>query len=500
MTVPRPLLLPLAAGAALLAAASAPARAQQPARQCAVQFEPRTPGDSTPLTIQVQPSGARNVFQGGGVRYTCVGQDVVIEADSAAYYGDLSTLYMIGNVHYVDQGTTLDALQLTYYRAEEWLVAQGDVRARMEDGSTLRGPTVEYYRAVPGVRPLQRVLAPGRPTLQLQPRDSAGQAQDPVDITADRIVAEGDSLVYAGGQVVITRPDLVARADSAVVDEGRQFARLVRQPEIEARGERPFTLRGDVIDLFSRDRTLERVLSAGTARVESEDIDVAADTLDLRIVGRDLERAYAWGASRARATAPGRDITADSLDVRLPGQRLREVHAVGGARVEGIADTLRIRSDEREWLTGETIVAQFDSTVAEGDSAGTPPLEWLRAEGGARSLQLIAPDTGGITTRPSIHYVAGRIITVTFAAGELQRVDVVAPDSGVVTGVFLDATGQTTGQALGDRPADAAPVPPGTPRPAPRAVPPASVPPSVPPASPRVRAGAPPPTVPEARR
>ena len=461
--------LALGAGVALVAASPGDARAQQAARECAVEFTPRTAGDSTPLTIQVQPSGERNVFQGGGVRYRCIGQDVVIEADSAAYYGDLATLYMIGNVHYVDEGTTLDAMQLTYYRADEWLVAQGDVRARMEDGSTLRGPTVEYFRAVPGVRPLQRVIAPGRPTLTLQPRDSAGAADEPVSIEADRIVAEGDSLVYAGGRVLITRPDLVARADSAVVDEGREFARLLRGPEIEARGERPFTLRGTIIDLFSRERELERVLSSGSARVVSEDVDVTADTLDLRVAGRELERAFAWGTSRARAASPGRDIVADSLDVRVPGGRLREVFAIGGARVEGVPDTLRIRSEEREWLTGDTIVARFDSTLAADDTGGTPPLEWLRAEGGARSLQLIAPDTGVVTTRPSIHYVEGRVITVTFAAGELQRVDVVAPDSGVVRGVFLDATGQSPIRALGDT---AAAVPGATPPTVPPAVPP----------------------------
>lgn len=451
---------------ACFAATAATARAQTSVRECAVEFTPRTPGDSTPLTIQVQPSGQRNVFQGGGVRYRCVEQNVVIEADSAAYYGDLATLFMVGNVHYVDQGTTLDAMQLTYYRADEWLVAQGDVRAQLEDGSTLRGPTVEYYRAVPGLRPLPRVIAPGRPTLTLQPRDSAGVAQDPVEVTADRILAEGDSLVYAGGRVVIMRPDLVARADSAVVDEGREFARLLRQPEIEARGERPFTLRGEVIDLFSRERELERVLSSGAARVVSEDVNVAADTLDLRIAGRELERAYAWGASRARATSPGRDIVADSLDVRVPGGRLREVFAIGGARVEGAADTTRIRSDEREWLTGDTIVARFDSTLADGDTSGTPPLEWLRAEGDARSLQLVASDSAaaGPTTRPSIHYVAGRVITVTFTNGDLDRVDVVAADSGVVRGAFLDATGQSLGRPAGTVGTPAAP-PPGRPTP-----------------------------------
>ncbi|HEY0971929.1 MAG TPA: hypothetical protein VGE02_13245 [Gemmatimonadales bacterium] len=430
---------------------------RQTARQCEVQFEPRSPADSASTVLEKQPSGVYNAFQGGGVRYRCAGDDVTIEADSAAFYGDLNILYMIGNVHYREPRAELDADQLTYYRSDEWVLAQGNVLARMDNGSTMRGPSAEYYRAVPAIRPLQRVVATGRPTFTLVPQDSTGAPQEPVTIVADRVVAEGDSLVYAGGQVRITRPDVDASADSAALDEGRGFARLMRSPRIEGRGERVFTLTGNTIDLFSRERELERVLSMGAARVVSEDVTVTADTLDLRVEEGELERAFAWGPGRARAASPGREIVADSLDVLLPGQRLRTVHALGGARIESDPDSASIVSDVRDWLAGDTVIANFDTTRAPGDTTSQPRLSDLLAEGDARSFQQIGPDSGR-TARPSIHYVRGRTINVLFDDGRPQSVKVSAPDSGLTSGVYLDATG-----ASAERGEPRTPAPPVTP-------------------------------------
>lgn len=424
----------------LLAAAATPAAAQRREGQCQVQFEPRSPSDSVAAVFEQQFSGRYNAFQGGGVRYRCQGQAVTITADSAAYYGDLNILYMIGNVRYRGDQADIDADRLTYYRNEEWVIAEGNVLARLEDGSTMRGPAAEYFRAVPGVRSVQRLVSTGRPTLRLVQRDSTGGEAPPTTVIADRIAAEGDSLVYAGGQVRIERPDVTARADSAVLDEVREFVQLLRSPQIEGKGERPFTLVGAVVDLYSRERELQRVVSAQNARVVSEDVTVASDTLDLRLVDRALERAYAWGPSRARATSPGREIVADSLDVRLADQRLREVFALGTARIESAADTLRISAPTRDWLAGDTIVAQFDAEPAADDTSSQPRLRELVARGAARSYQQIPPDTGR-TARPSANYTVGDLIVVTFSEGEPAQVRVTAADSGKAYGVYLDASG-----------------------------------------------------------
>ena len=455
----------------------------QPAagRECAPAYEPLNPTDSVPALLQRQPSGKYNIFQGGGVRYRCQNTAVVIDADSMAYYGDLSVVYMVGNVHYRDERAALDSELLTYYQNEEWVVAQGNVNARMEDGSTMRGPTAEYFRPIPTVRPVARMAATGRPVLNLSETDSAGQPRPPVEVVADHIDAIGDSLVYAGGAVVITRPDLVARADSAELDDEREFARLMRSPTIMGKGKRPFSLAGNLIDLYSHDRQLQRVLAMGSAHTVSEDVELRSDTLDMRLTDNDLDRAFAWGPARAVATSPGRDIVADSLDVRMPAQRLRRVYAVGGARVESMPDTLRIRTEERDWLAGDTIVALFDSTMAPGDTATTPPLESLVAQGTARSYQHIAPDSG-VTDRPSIHYVRGREITVAFSGDvgdrQVERVDVTAPDSGLAAGIYLDASsrGGAAQQATPATTRQPAPTRPPAP-PTPPAAPPATVPP-----------------------
>lgn len=451
--------------------------AQARANQCPVQFDPRTPGQEPPTVLERQFSGNYNAFQGGGVRYSCQGDDVTITADSSAYYGDLNILYMIGNVRYRDGDASLDADRLTYYRNEEWVITEGNVFAQMEDGSTMRGPAAEYFRAMPGVRPLQRVAATGRPTLNLVQRDSAGTEQPPVVVVADRITAEGDSLVYAGGQVNITRPDVFARADSAALDEGREYVRLMRSPQIDGRGDREFTMIGQVIELFSRERELERVMATEQARVISEEVTVFADSLDLRVVDGDLERAYAWGPSRARANSPGRVIEADSLDVRLPGQRLQEVHAIGSARLESEVDSAKIVSEQRDWLVGDTVIATFDTVRVEGDTSSTASLRELVARGSARSFQQIAPDTGRTGT-PGIHYVGGRMITVSFENREAQSVRVVAPDSGLASGVYLEAA-PNAGAPGSSPPASGAPPRPADPPPT--AIPAPTPPPSAPP-------------------
>ncbi len=451
------------AGALIASTGGAQAASRRP---CELEFLPLR--DSTTSVLERQVTGKYNAFQSGGVRYSCKGQDVTMDADSAAYYGDLAILYLVGQVHYRDADATLDAERLTYYQNEEWVIAEGNVLAQMKNGSTMRGPSAEYFRVLPGVRPVERLVATGRPQFRIQQPDSAGVTRPATGVIADRVTAEGESLVYAGGAVEITRTDLTANADSAMLDEGREYAQLLRNARVLGRGERGFTLTGRTIDLYSKDKQLERVVSLGGAQVLSEDVTVTSDTLDMRISDGQLTRAFAWGPDRARAAAPGRDMTADSLDVQLVDSKLRELYAVGTARLESVADTASIRSKERDWLVGDTVIASFD-TVATGDTVTSPPLREVRALGAARSFQQIPPDSG-ITEKPSIHYVAGKTITIDFDGGQVRQVMVTPPDSGQAVGLYLDATGQT--------------APPDERNKAQRQVPPPTVPPPTVPPSP----------------
>jgi lipopolysaccharide export system protein LptA len=392
-----------------------------------LQFESSSGARST---LNKLPSGQYNAYQGGGVTYTCAGQNNALKADSAEYYGDLSVLYLIGNVHYTEPRVKVDSRRMTYWKNEERLLADGDVVSTLPSGTMLRGPRAEYYRAVPGVRPNTRLIAHGRPPISLVQVDSTGKKQPPVDIKADRVTVEADSLVYAGGSVDITRPDLHAMGDSAFMDKGTELARLMRGPVIEGKSERPFKLSGTTIDVYSRQRQLERVISLGNANAISEDLDLRADTIDLRVTANKLEHAYAWGANGARAISPTQLITADSLDVRLPGQRIRQVFAVKHALAQSDPDSTKIRVKERDWLRGDTIVASFDSVFAPGDTSSKPQLVQLVARGGAQSFYHIAI-AGAPLDKPAINYVRGRAITVALANRQVQRVTVTEKASGV---------------------------------------------------------------------
>ncbi len=409
----------------------------------------------TTLTRLVQPSGLYLTILGRGVVVSCSGQSNRISADSAEFNEELGVLLLIGNVHYTEPQATIDSDRMTYHRAEDRLNAQGNVVATMSSGSVMRSPEIDYFRAVVG-RPVSRTVAIGRPQLSLVEPGPGGGAAEPVVVLADRIVLVGDSVVYASRRVDITRTSVRANSDSAFVDSQREFVRLMLSPVVTGRGARPFTLRGGVVDLYSRERKLERVLATPSGHVLSGDLELLADSIDLRLVDEQLQEAYAWGPGRARATSPDRDITADSIYVSTPDQRIREMHAVGDAFANSIADTATVTSNERDWISGDTIVARFDSAAA-GDTTRAVPRD-LTATGSARSFyQFGNPE--GLRERPTVNYVRGRVITIAFADGEVSTVTVTDQASGV----YLEAESLTAIPPA--RPAHSTPpAPPGLPR------------------------------------
>ena len=453
----RPLLLLVLAVVPTLASA----QARGPSGRCQFKFSPR--GAEAPrLNVRTLPNGIRHSFLGGGVRGVCPEQSLTIVADSLEYYEDTRLLYLIGNVDYSEPRLDLEANRVTYWENEERIRAEGNVDATLPSGTNLQGPLVDYYRAVRGIRPQTRMVAPRRPTIRIIERDSAGGSSDPVQVVANTVVMVADSLVYASGNVVLTRPDMVARGDSAFVDNGAEFARLMRQPVVEGKGERPFTLSGRIIEVYGRNRQLERALSLGSARAVSDSTTITADTLDFRLVDAQLERAFAWGSSRARVTSPTYDVLADSLDVHMPAQRVERVYAVGGAFIESDPDSTRFTSEERDWLRGDTIIAQFDtSEAARRDTTGGIAIRHLEALGSARSFYQLVPrdSTAG---RPAINYVTGRAIAVAFEDRQVERVSVLDQASGV----YLEP-GETAAAPAAPPPSRNAPaVRPPTPVPA----------------------------------
>ena len=431
--------------AGLMFAASS-AGAQAPARQCLLQYESSSATSNTRTNAVRLPNGQYNFFQGGGVTYHCEGQGNTLIADSAEYYGDQRVLYLIGSVHYTEPRARVDSDRMTYYQLEDRLRAEGNVNVRTHTGTTIRGPVLDYYRETTA-RPLPRTVATGRPNMSVVQRSASGAQQEPVDVVANTLVAEGDNLVYASGNVIVTRPDIIAKSDSAFLDGQREFARLMRTPSVESRKGRKFRLTGGTIDLYSRNRLLERVLATPSGHVISEDLELVADSVDLRVRENQLQRVMAWGRkSRARAISPDRDVVADSIDAQLPNQRLREVRAIGSAYANSIPDTSRIISTERDWMRGETVIAEFDSIPA-ADTTSKPQAKRIVATGDASSFYQLA-GAGNTRTAPNINYVRGRIITVTFANKTVSDVEVVDQASGVYLEPSAEgATAQTQTQA-----------------------------------------------------
>lgn len=402
--------------------------------------------------IMVAP-GIRNIYlsrtPNQQIVLRCPDRGIRITTDSLESYEGEGRVFFIGNVHYTEPRLAVDSDFLTYYQRDERVVANGNVHARLPNGSTLVGPVAEYLRATPTTRPVERMNASGRPTITLAQRDSAGEPQPPTTVVANTITTLGDSLVYAGGQVVVTREDVIARGDSMALDSEREFTRMMRGPSIEGRRERPFRLSGSIIELTGADRRLRRVLSMGDARAISEDMTLTSDTIDLRVADDLLQRAISWGPSRARAFSSTQELIADSIDVSMPGQRVHEVFAVRSAAAHGRPDSTRFRADTVDWMRGDTIIARFDTASADTataardsappprdtlaaprDTTESPRLRELHAMGNARSYYHLAPADTSLD-RPAINYVTGREIVIDFQDQRVARVTVVEQASGI---------------------------------------------------------------------
>ncbi len=427
------------------------ARAQNLPRNCDLDFVNK-PGN--PANIITDASGKRIIYLGGGIIAHCIGQGNTLTADSAEHYEAEGRLYLVGNVHYTEPRAKVDSHTMTYYQSDDHLHAEGDVVAVQSNGSTLRGPIADYYRSTPQ-RPLTRMIAPGRPTVTLIQRDTSGRGRPPdtAHVIANQIVMEGDSLVYASGRVEITRPDLLATGDSAFMDSGRDFARLMRQPSVQGKGTRTFTLTGGVIDVYSRNRQVERVVATPNGHALSKDLELVADSIDLRMQNNQLERAIAWGKSRAHAVSPEREIIADSIDAIMPGQRIREVRALRKAYAESNPDS-GVVSTQRDWMRGDTIVAHFDSLVTT-DTSSKPKIREIIAEGNAISFYQMK-NSKGPQTEPTVNYVRGRVIDIMFEEGKVATVTV----TDKATGVLIEPAAASTAEKPGAAAAQTKKAPP----------------------------------------
>ena len=381
---------------------------------------------------QVVVGADTNYFAGGNVRLSCRGMPIRMASDSVAAYGG-RIIEVIGHMKYRDSTITMDADRGTYFKdGERWESRGNVVASNTGNGSTLTGPSLDYYRVVPGVRDTLEMYAVGRPLIDYVTLDSAGRRQEPYHIVADRVRFKGDDRVWAGGKVTIDRSDFAGRGDSLRLDTGagNDGSLLGIAPELHGLGKDSFQLTGRRIDFRLEQKELTYLIAKGEGHAVNHDWDLTADTIGLDLHQRKLVQTVAWGRERRpHAISPQREILADSLVLETPDQKMREARAFGSAWVGGPPDSL---THERDWLLGDSVTARF----AEHDSAGVArsTLRQVEARGHARSLYRVAnKDPAGL---PSINYSRADTILVTLKlTGDngVERVDL----SGDVDGVQL---------------------------------------------------------------
>lgn len=377
-----------------------------------------------------------NYFAGGGVQISCKGTTVTMTSDSAAFYGRGagSIAEFIGNVKYRDSSVTMDADHGTYFRTgERWEARKHVVTSNLANGSTLVGPSLDYFRAVKGVRDTIELYAIARPTINYYPTDSTGQRGEPYVIVADRVRMRGNDRVWAAGTVHIDRSDFLARGDSLRLDTGLgSDGTLIGSPVMQGVGRDSFQLTGHRIDLKLEHQDLKYVTALGDGHAVSTDLDLRADTIGLTVEQKALVRTLAWGDSlKPVALSSDYEVRGDSVAFDTPNQHLKETRAFGLGWVGGKVDTL---SRERDWMSGDTVVARF----AQYDSSGATRthLAQLESTGNARSFYRI-PNAHKAGGRPSLSYSRGERITVEMKnTGDrgVARVDI----RGQVDGVQLE--------------------------------------------------------------
>lgn len=422
-----------------------PVKPKPAPKECVLDFTENPP--EARLTSNLLNDGSRTTFIGGGMFARCQGDPQTIRADSAEQYESIQMLVLIGNVIFEEPGKMrVTAPNATYFAGEERLVASGGVVATdLPSGSTFTGPTIEYFRAG-SRRPFSRLYAPQRPTMRLVEKDSAGAERPPISITANQFEQNGDSTLVGWGDVVIDREQITGRSDSASFDKLTEKARLIRNAFILSRDTaRPFRLVGDSIDMFSKDRKLERVVAMHRAQATSNDVTMRAERVEMRLdtASQEVNRAWAYGPGRAYAETSTQSLEADSIEILMPAQLVQALHAVGRALAFGTPDSLRIRNAERDVLAGDTIVALFDTLTTPPDTSPKSSITRVIATRSASARYQI-PSNRGAYCPPGINYVRGMRIVVDFDSGSVRTVAVDSQASGVFLEPAADSMGDST--------------------------------------------------------
>lgn len=427
-----------------------------------------------------------------GTRLVFASQPVVecddgtrVQADSAEVNEAAGVTRFFGNVQFEDPTRTLTSEFAEFYDRQDRLFAWNDVvLTQTDEGTVMRGDTLEYYRASDFQPEDLLSMRGGRVESSLPPRSGTGS---PYDVESDRLTIQGEDRVTAVGMVSVVRDSLRAWGDTMTFNPDSDRLRLGGLARIEGAN---YDLRAAIIELLVPGDTLREVIAIERPVLTTDGLVLTAPReIRIDMEEGELERLVAVGfpppdSASMPERAPGDTLplpplerpvaqaedfvlTGDSLDIAAPAGVLDRVLAVGSGRGESIrpdsTDAQRAAREalpevlRNDWIEGDTILALFVPAEADPEAGAAtvpvPPapevdtagpdaasvdeespeaayrLDRLIARGNARSLYRVAPsDSAAAPDAPkAIHYVVGRVITVTMTGGEVDRMDVESP-------------------------------------------------------------------------
>lgn len=274
------------------------------------------------------------------------------------YWREREIMAVTGDAAARDSLRLITAERLEYSYLTETLVATGNVNLTDRESHSTAVATAGVYRRSAG-----EVVLSGRPVVTYYAEDDTLHT-NPYNLTGDRIVNwAGDSLA-AAGRVRLAADSLTVTADSLFYDRKRNVSYFRGGPPVI---EHPkYELRGQLLDVFSAGRALERVVAAGEGRGEffsGESAGKAADsTLD--------SEAGSW-------------IEGDSLELFFGAGALDSISSAGNAR-----SYFRENAQAGiNYLQGDRILLIWQEGA----------LEVVEVTRGGRGLYL-PPDSGGAIT------------------------------------------------------------------------------------------------------
>jgi lipopolysaccharide export system protein LptA len=189
----------------------------------------------------------------GNVHFTHEAIDLY--SDHATWYQKSGLVRFIGSVNAVDRSRIIDAREVTYYSRDKRVIAEGDVCIEdTEEDVILNCGKADYFRQS------RQFYAYENPVLILNPYDDSSK----IEISSKRLeYFADDSIGSAYDSVLIKRQNLTARGEKADFSRNPENVVLYNNPVVIQEDSR---LTGDTISIYSRKRSIERLVTQGNAR------------------------------------------------------------------------------------------------------------------------------------------------------------------------------------------------------------------------------------------